>query len=236
MQSTRSRKRQRTTIDVAWTRDGIQNVYDQYGGEYNIKSNTKNPGKAPALKNHFEPFRSLRLDEICSCLDAMRRSKYQKKFSMSFDRYHCDDESERDRMSLEELRATQTRCLQLSRQYKTAQQSLREQTESIAQYRRRIARLQNELIAQRDEAKMQLKRVQLQCKECLAEQRVKFEATMQSLRMDLRTQEQESQRTQIQIEKENTEKKRIYQQLEKERRQNGTQHEEIQKMRKELSM
>ena len=47
MQSTRSRKRQKTTIDVEWTRDGIQYVYTHtYGDQYNIKRNTKNPVKA----------------------------------------------------------------------------------------------------------------------------------------------------------------------------------------------
>ena len=39
---------------------------------------------------------------------------------MSFDCYYCNGESERDHMSTDELGATQRRCQQLSRQFKTA--------------------------------------------------------------------------------------------------------------------
>ena len=52
-QSTRSRKRQKTTIDVEWTRDGIQNVNTQYGDQQSIEKNTKHPIKAGSLKNQI---------------------------------------------------------------------------------------------------------------------------------------------------------------------------------------
>ena len=173
---------------------------------------------------------------MCLCLDTLSRNKCQQKFSISFDRYDCDDESERDHMLSEELRATQARCQQLSRQFKTTQQSLREQTESIAAHRRRVSRLQNELSAQTDRAKVELKRVQLQCKESLVEQRVKFETTLQALRMDLKEQKQEFQHSQRQIERECISNMRICQEFEKVRRQNLTQRQQIEKMRKDLSM
>lgn len=210
IQRTRSSKRQKVCIEVNWNRDDINTIIQHYESLYGIKANTKNLGKAPALQHHYEPFRKLQHNEICRCLDEMGLNRTKQEFSMSFERYNCNDSNDSDSVSSEQYVGIHARCTRLHRLFSKALDSLREKTEVIAESKRTISRLQHEFAEYRERVKSEKKQI------------AKHEAMVQSLKMKLKAQALELQASRKENEKHSAQNRNLLGQ--------------VQSMRKELSM
>ena len=155
-QSRPSPKTRKATITVSWTRTDITSCLKTHSVRYGLKRNTKQQKKAAVLKENFEPFERLSVDDIVRCLQLMRDRQTEEDFVASFNVHLVDSKQQHDETMAAKLTALTARCAVLEASNKEHVKRLELAQQTIAKQKATISRLQSVMASQQSESLQQL--------------------------------------------------------------------------------
>lgn len=165
-QSTVTPQKRKVPIPVQWSTDEIKSVYKTHGSAYGINQQTGRNAKAALLQQHFVKFKGMSYDDICICLENMRRNKRKSVHQTTYEPIPENTiEAQMDRVAA--LKTLNNRlkdvCQNLKSQFEAKQKDIRAQQLVIQQKEQKVSQLRSSLAIQREEFRKQTQRIETQC-------------------------------------------------------------------------